>query len=136
MLRSNRFVFGLVFLILLSLLSFPVLAQDNPQNSQSTMGPHKIQGGPLINVTGCLKRSAEPSAYYITDSSGRTWELTSKSVDLSTDIYHVVSVAGHATPHSKQDIHGDPNDKSHAAGSQHFDMQVTQLELVSTSCTR
>jgi len=136
MFRSKRFAFWLTALVLF--IACPLLlAQDGTQTSPSTTGQRKVKGGPLINVTGCLKRGSEPRGYYISDRDGRTWELTSKKVDLSQHINHVVSVAGHALPQSKeQEAQNEASEKSEAAGNQVYDMQVTQLELLSTSCTR
>ena len=135
MFRNQRFAFWLTALVLF--IACPLLlAQDGTQTGPST-GHHKVKGGPLINVTGCLKRGSEPRGYYISDSDGRTWELTSKKVDLSQHINHVVSVAGHALPQSKeQEAQNGASEKSEAAGNQVYDMQVTQFELLSTSCTR
>jgi len=121
------------------LVMCPVLfAQDNMQNSQGTMQAGKTAGTHhMINVTGCLKKGTEPNGYYITDQNSRTWELSSKSVDLSQHINHVVSVAGHEMQGSKeQEAKTGQSEKSEAAGKQYFDLHVTQLKLISDSCTR
>lgn len=115
-----------------------LFAQDNLQNSQGTTNAGKTTGTHhMINVTGCLKKGTEPNGYHITDQSGRTWELTSKSIDLSQHINHVVSVAGHEVQVPKeQEAKTSPSEKSEAAGNQYFDLQVSQLKMISDSCTR
>jgi len=122
-------------LVLLSLSSLWLYAQDTPQSSQTKQGP-SVKSGVLVNVTGCLKKSGATGGYYVSDQQGRTWELTSKKVDLSKHIFHVVSVSGHPsvgpqTPEGKSEQGQTPE-----GGSQHFALDVTELEMVSNSCTR
>ena len=122
-------------LVLLSLSSLWLYAQDNPQNSQPNQG-RKVTNPLLVNVTGCLKKSAATGGYYVSDEQGRTWELTSKKVDLAKHIFHTVSVSGHPssgpqTPEGKSEQGRTPE-----GGSQRFALDVTELEMVSNSCTR
>jgi hypothetical protein len=119
-------------------LALGLFAQDKMQNSQGNMNEGKVAGTHhMLNITGCLKRGAEPKGYYITDSNGKTWELTSKSVDLSQHINHVVSVSGHEMKVSKeQESKNEESEKSEAAGNQHFDLNVNELKMISSSCTR
>ena len=58
--------------------------------------PENADKVPIKELLQCLKRGNESGGYYVSDSDGRTWELTSKKVDLSQHVNHVVSVAGHA----------------------------------------
>src|SRR5271166_4753980 len=81
-------------LVLLTLSSLWLCAQNTPQSSQTKQGP-TVKSGVMVNVTGCLKKSAATGGYYVSDKQGRTWELTSKKVDLSKQVFHVVSVSGH-----------------------------------------
>jgi hypothetical protein len=122
------------FLCLCPLLMY---GQDTMQNDQSGMGQKTASTHHMINVTGCLKRGSEPGGYYITDQNGTTWELSSKAVNLSEHVNHVVSVAGHEMPRSKTDeAKTEPSEKSESAGNKYFDLKVAQLTMVSPSCTR
>jgi hypothetical protein len=122
-------------LVLLSLSSLWLVAQGSSQSSQASQGP-SVKSGVLVNVSGCLKKNAATGGYYVSDEQGRTWELTSKKVDLSKHIFHTVSVSGHPsvgsqTPEGKSE-QGQTPDK----GTQRFALDVTELEMVSNSCTR
>src|ERR1035438_1764344 len=89
-----------VSLVLLSLVSVLLLGQDTAQHSQ--MNQQRTVTRPLlVNVTGCLKKNGTSGGYYITDQDGRTWELTSKKVDLAKQVFHTVSVSGHPSAGSK-----------------------------------
>src|ERR1035438_578077 len=77
---------------LLSLCGVLLFAQDNPQHSQTNQ-QRTVTTPLLVNVTGCLKKSSTSGGYYVADQDGRTWELTSKKVDLAKQVFHTVSVS-------------------------------------------
>jgi hypothetical protein len=121
----------------LFLCPFLLYGQDAMQNDQSGMGQKTASTHHMINVTGCLKKGNEAGGFYITDDSGTTWELSSKSVDLSAHVNHVVSVAGHEMPRSKADeSKTEQSEKSESGGNKYMDLKVAQLKMVSPSCTR
>src|ERR1017187_3964843 len=93
--KFSSWLAAVAFLCLCPLLMY---GQDTMQNDQSGMGQKTASTHHMINVTGCLKKGSEPVGYYITDQNGTTWELSSKTVDLSEHVNHVVSVAGHEMP--------------------------------------
>jgi len=135
----RRFLrFGLGWLAAFFLLGSLALAQDTMQNSQGTMNSGKAAGPKnMMTVSGCLKKGTEPSGFYITDTNGKTWELTSKSVDLSQHINHVVSVSGHEMKASKEtESKNEQSEKSEASGGQYSDLYVKSLTMISDSCTR
>ena len=122
-------------LVLLTLSTLWLYAQDTPQGSQ-TKGP-TAKSGVLVNVTGCLKKNAATGGYYVSDQQGRTWELTSKKVDMAKQLFHVVSVSGHPSGAPSQTPEGKSEQvQTPEGGSQHFALDVTELEMVSNSCTR
>jgi hypothetical protein len=89
-----QFVSRWVGLLVVGLCSLLLFGQDNTQNSQSP--PSRTVRTPLqINITGCLKKNAETGGYYVSDENGRTWELTSKKLDLAAQVFHTVNVSGH-----------------------------------------
>jgi len=89
----------------------------------------------LVNVAGCLKKSGTSGGYYIADQNGRTWELTSKKVDLAKQVFHTVSVSGHPSAGSTM-REGESEQSQKPEGNQTFTLDVTELEMVSSSCTR
>ena len=132
--KSCPWLAAIAFLCLCPLLLY---GQDTMQNDQSGMGQKTASTHHTINVTGCLKKGSEEGGYYITDQNGTTWELSSKAVDLSEHVNHVVSVSGHEMPRSKADEEKtEPSEKSESAGNKYFDLKVAQLKMVSPSCTR
>ena len=135
MLHRTRIASRWAALVLLSFSSLALYAQGSPQSSQIKPGG-TVRSNVLVNVTGCLKKNAATGGYYVSDEQGRTWELTSKKVDLSKHMFHVVSVSGHPsvpqqTPEGKSEQGQTPE-----GGNQHFALDVTELEMVSNSCTR
>jgi hypothetical protein len=120
-------------LLLWSLCSL-LVAQDNMQNSQTGTGP--TMRTPLqINVTGCLKKNAATGRYYVSDQYGRTWELSSKKVDLSKQLFHTVNVSGHAVAANTPEEKGEQGQKP-VAGQQPLSLDVLELTMISNSCTR
>lgn len=132
--KSSPWLAAAAFLCLCPLL---LCGQDTMQNDQAGMGQKTASTHHMVNVTGCLKKGSAAGGYYITDESGTTWELSSKSIDLSEHVNHVVSVAGHEMPRSKTDeAKTEQSEKSESGGNKYFDLKVAQLKMVSPSCTR
>jgi len=121
--------------MLFSLCSLLVLGQDNSQNSQTNQS-RTVRTPLQVNVTGCLKKGSEPDRYYITDVHGRTWELSSKKVDLAAHVFHVVSISGHPSSSMTQEEQSQQNQKPAAGGNQHLALDVVELTMLSNSCTR
>jgi len=112
--KFSSWLAAVAFLCLCPLMMY---GQDTMQNNQSGMGQKTASTHHMINVTGCLKKGSEAGGYYITDQNGTTWELSSKAVNLSEHVNHVVSVAGHEMPRSKTDeAKTEPNEKSESGG--------------------
>lgn len=121
-------------LVLLSLGSLLLLGQDTAQHSQ--MNQQRTVTPPLlVNVTGCLKKNGTSGGYYIADRDGRRWELTSNKVDLAKQVFHTVSVSGHPSAGSKMQ-EGKSEQSQTPEGNRNFTLDVTELEMVSPSCTR
>ena len=135
MFRRTGIVSRWAALLFLTLSSLCLCAQDTPQNSQTKQAP-SVKSGVLVNVTGCLKKNAATGGYHFSDEQGRTWELTSKKVDLSQHIFHAVSVSGHPSVGPQiREGKGEPG-QTPEGGNQHFALDVSELEMVSNSCTR
>jgi len=122
--------------VLLGLCSLLVFGQDNPQNNQTNQSRRVVPPIQVI-VAGCLRKGTEPGRFYVTDEHGRTWELSSKKVDLAAQLFHVVSVSGHPTAVSKtQEGQSEQSQKSGAGSNQYFALDVVELTMLSNSCTR
>jgi hypothetical protein len=133
--RRAQFAVNWVGVLVVGLWSLLLFGQDNMQNSQPP--PGRTVRTPLqINITGCLKRNAETGGYHLSDANGRTWELTSKKVDLAAQVFHTVSVSGH--PMSGTNAPEGKSDQGQNAkgGSQPLSLDVVELTMISPSCTR
>ncbi len=122
-------------LVLLLFGSLLLCGQENPQTSPPNQRP-MAKSNVLVNVTGCLKKDAESGGYYVSDQQGRTWELTSKKVDLAKQLFHTISVSGH--PSSAVQPQEGKNEQGEMPQGQtrKLALDVTELEMVSNSCTR
>jgi hypothetical protein len=122
-------------LLIISLCSLLLFGQDNMQTSQTA--PARTARTPLqINITGCLKKNAETGGYYVSDENGRTWELTSKKVDLAAQVFHTVIVSGHPLSASNITEGKSEQDQKAKGGSQPLSLDVVELTMISNSCTR
>jgi hypothetical protein len=136
MTRFLNYRSGLAAIAFLCLCPFLLYGQDTMQNDQSGMG-HNASAHHMINVTGCLKKGSEAGGYYITGQDGKTWELSSKTVDLAEHVNHTVSVSGHEMMGSKADeTKTEESEKSESGGGKYFDLKVAHLKMVSTSCSQ
>ncbi len=131
----TQFALRWIWLALFSLCSLLLLGQDNAQKGQTAPGG-TVRTPLQISITGCLKKNAETGGYYVFDKNGRTWELSSKKVDLARHVFHVVTVSGH--PMSASNM---PEGKSEAGEKpersiQPLSLDVVELTMISNSCTR
>jgi hypothetical protein len=77
--------------------------------------------GQTMTVTGCLKQEPkEKNEYLITGEDGKTWGLKSSAVKLGAHLNHKVTVTGKVTKGAHESEAGD--------------MNVSNLEMVSTTC--
>jgi hypothetical protein len=124
-----------VGLLIFGLCSVLLLGQDNTQNSQPA--PSRTVRTPLqIMITGCLKKNAETGGYYVSDENGRTWELSSKKVDLAAQVFHTVSVSGHPMSGTTPPEGKNEQGQKAKGGSQQLSLDVVELTMISNSCTR
>jgi hypothetical protein len=91
-------------------------------------------------VTGCLRAGDNSKEYELRGSDGSSWELKSDAVDMASHVGHTVTVTGAVR---NADMHGMKEDAKKAgaehgmgSGNEHGHMTVTDLKMVSESCTR
>jgi len=93
-----------------------VYAQNTPTNAP-------------VTVTGCLSQGAAANQYMLRETSGKTYELSSSTVDLKPHIGHEVTVTGTGA--------ASPSQQSSTAGAKGTEsLQVSDLKMVSTSCKK
>ena len=133
--RRSRIFSRWAGLVLLSLCSLLLYGQDTMQSSPGNQKQPRVTNPLLVNVTGCLKKDATTGGYYVTDQNGRRWELTSKKLDLARQVFHTVSVSGHPSAEFKTQAEKSEQGQQPESG-QNLALDVTELEMLSNSCTR
>jgi hypothetical protein len=101
------------------------------QNSQ--MGSSQSSSGNETKVTGCLNGSS--GNYTLTDSSGKTWQLSGDTSKLSEHVGHQVEITG--TPASASSSTGNPGGASagSSGSSEQSTLNVTSMKHIATTCT-
>jgi hypothetical protein len=91
-------------------------------------------------VTGCLQKGHEPGKLAITGEDGKTWELSSKTVKLNEHVGHQVTVTGSAHRESKAQEKAEEKKEGQienaAAKEEYGDLRVTDLKMVSETCSK
>jgi len=87
-------------------------------------------------MTGCLQNGDNSKEYKLIAKDGGRWDLKSDSVNMSEHVGHMVKVTGvvsNATAHNmKEDMKKGVDKEAHETG----DMTVTDLKMVSSSCSK
>ena len=122
-----------MLVMLISLGTSWLLAQDTASDSKSKAETRTI--------TGCLSKGDSSGEFNLMANDGSTWELRSDSASLSGHVGHTVTVTGavsHATMHNLKE---DAKDAAKDTGmkkdnSEHGHLTVTDVQMVSDSCTK
>jgi hypothetical protein len=92
-------------------------------------------------LSGCLQAGDSANEYNLTTAKGGTWELHSDSLKLGDHVGHTVTITGvvsNAKMHGmKEDVKGEAREHGMDKDStEHGSMTVTNLTMVSDSCTK
>lgn len=141
----KKMIFGsLAFVFLVSVVT---LAQETTSQDSSKPTAQKTMSHPKT-VTGCLQKGDEPDEFTITGKDGKTWGLRSSSVKLDQHVGHEVTVSGSGHRESKAEQKKEKEkekaehekkegEMENAAGKEEYgDMQVTDLKMVSETCSK
>jgi len=117
-----------IFALAPSLLS----AQDT-MAKQDNMG--KSSKMAKTSATGCLMQGTNPDGYYLKGDDGKTYELWG-SKTLKAHVNHKVTVSGmeEKMPAAKEKAK-ESTEKSEAGGQPQTDLKVTNVKMVSDSCS-
>jgi hypothetical protein len=115
-------------IVLALLMSLTALAQDTakPGDDQS-----KTKA-----VTGCLQKGAQADQFSITGEDGKSWDLRSSTVKLADHVGHQVTVTGSPTREAKAEEKKEGQVENAAQKEQLTELRVTDLKMVSPSCTK
>jgi hypothetical protein len=128
----------LAFTCLTTLVCFAqeTAKEDNTKEATAQESPKPATSR---TVTGCLQKGHEPGELSITGEDGKTWDVTSKSIKLDQHVGHQVTLTGSAHSESKAQEKAEEKKEGHvekAAGKEEYgDLRVTDLKMVSASCT-
>ena len=123
--------------MLFSLCPFLLYGQSGGMQNDQSMGQNTMGGShQAMTVTGCLKAGSEHGGYYLTTSDGKVYELSGKT-DFAAHVNHTVTVAGQEKMMSKSDESKMAESEKMEAGSKPYaDLHVTNLKMVSDSCSQ
>ena len=128
----KKFIFCL---ILAALSTSWVVAQDKDDASNSD-SKAKVR-----SITGCLTKGDSADEYQLTGNDGSTWEVRSDKVALADHVGHQVTATGvvsHSKMHNlKEDTKGAAKDSGmKKSDREHGHLTITDVQMVSTSCSR
>jgi hypothetical protein len=111
---------------------------DNTKEATAQETPKPATASKM--VTGCLQKGHEPGELSITSADGKTWNVSSKSVKLDEHVGHQVTLTGSAHHESKTEEKAEEKKEGQlekAAGKEEYgDLRVTDLKMVSDTCTK
>lgn len=128
-----------VFLTSLVCLAQEPANQDNAKQptAQEKQAPKPM---PTKTLTGCLQKGTEAAVFSITAEDGKNWDLSSTTVKLDEHVGHQVTVTGSVHHESKAQEKAEEKKEGQmekAAGKEEYgDLRVTDLKMVSETCTK
>jgi serine/threonine-protein kinase RIO1 len=133
----------LTTLLFVFLTSLVCLAQE-PANQDNAKQPTAQEKSPktmhIKTVTGCLQKGNEAAVFSLVAEDGKTWDLSSRTVKLDEHVGHQVTVTGSVHHESEaQEKAEEKNDgqMEKAAGKEEYgDLRVTDLKMVSETCSK
>ena len=124
----------LTFVFLTTLVG---LAQEPAKDNQKETTPKAM---PIQTVTGCLQKGQVAGEFSITAEDGKLWDLSSKTVKLDEHVGHQVTLTGSAHRETKAAEKAEEKKEGQvekAAGKEEYgDLRVTDLKMVSETCTK
>jgi hypothetical protein len=128
--KINQLLFGALFALL---VTCTMVAQDSSSDSKSKADTRTI--------TGCLSKASGADEYLLTGKDGSTWEVRSSTVSLADHVGHTVSATGVVSNAMMHNLKEDTKDVAKDAhmkkdNAEHGHMKVTDVQMVSDSCTR
>jgi hypothetical protein len=115
--------FALSGLALLPTAGFANTANQNDDNT-----------GKVREMTGCLQRDGDE--YELMADNGSTWELKGERVNLADHVGHTIRVTGTVNHEKMHDAKEKAKDKTQDNPREHGHLTVTDVRMVSRSCTK
>jgi hypothetical protein len=125
--KIAKLAFWLIPILCLSLCPVALIAQ--------TAAPEK-KAEKSQTVTGCLQKGDEAGEFSIKGEDGKTWGLRSTSVKLDQHIGHQVTVTGSTTHETKAEEKKEGQVENAGSKTEYADLIVTNLKMVSDTCSK
>jgi hypothetical protein len=116
-------------IVLALLVSLTALAQDTTAKPSDDQSKTKA-------VTGCLQKGDQADQFSITGEDGKSWDLRSSTVKLADHVGHQVTVTGSPTREAKAEEKKEGQVENAARKEGLGELRVTDLKMVSPSCTK
>ena len=119
-------------LILVCAASAWVMANDS-DNDKGKSGTR--------TVTGCLQKTDHADEFLLIGDDGTSWKVESKTVPLAEHVGHTVTATGAVEHKTAHNLKEDTKDVAHDTGmkknnAEHGELKVTDVQMVSESCTQ
>jgi hypothetical protein len=111
-----------------------LLAQQDEVNSDKGKSDTRT-------ITGCLSKGDSSHEYLLTANDGSTWEIRSDNAEMAEHVGHTVEATGVVSNSTMHNLKEDAKDAAHDTGmkknnNEHGHMKVTDVRMVSDSCSR
>jgi len=90
--------------------------------------------GKVREMTGCLQKEGDD--YELMADNGSTWELKGDRVNLADHVGHTIRVTGTVNHEKMHDAKEKAKDKTQDNPREHGHLTVTDVRMVSRSCTK
>jgi hypothetical protein len=92
-------------------------------------------------VTGCLQKTSHAHEFLLKANDGSSWNVKSDTVALADHVGHTVTATGVVKNSTAHNLKEDTKDMAHDTGmkksnNEHGHMTVTDVQMVSTSCSQ
>jgi hypothetical protein len=135
--NMKRFMFvSFAFALLASAVSLAQDAATPPNTTASAQAKQDAKTVKPKTVTGCLTKGNQPGEVTLTAADGKTWDLRSDSVKLEEHIGHQVSATGTVTHETKAEEKKEGQVEKAASKEAYGDLNVTEVKMVSETCTK
>jgi hypothetical protein len=87
-------------------------------------------------VTGCVQKGDQPGEITLTAADGKIYDLRSDTVKFDEHVGHQVTATGIVTHETKAEEKKDGQVENAASKEAYGDLNVTNVKMVSDTCTK
>ena len=130
---KGKWILSFVALSSLTLLPAVSLSANASQENPPPDKSNKVR-----TVTGCLTKGDSANEYLLTTKNGGTWEVKSdaSAVNFGEHVGHTVRLTGTVNNAAVHGLKEKAKEKTSDTATEHGHMTVTNLKMVSESCSQ